>query len=166
MSLTWFLSHMDISGSPSQPIVTAVGQMGTADIRTLLCEISNLDYGQRDFYYWKWKFNGSDIQENSKYSMSYDVHSPNVCLQSVGLMSLTITNFSMHDFGQYKCMLTRSNTTVGEDDTNVLDAGKTYSDKYFSVPNFCGNSTLARMEDGAFCQKKKIQMAHFARLER
>jgi len=146
---------MDISGSPSQPIVTAVGQMGTADIRTLLCEISNLDYGQRDFYYWKWKFNGSDIQENSKYNMSYDVHSPNVCLQSVGLMSLTITNFSMHDFGQYKCMLTRSNTTVGEDDTNVLDAGKTYSDKYFSVPNFCGNSTLARMEDGAFCQKKK-----------
>ena len=116
---------MNISGSPSLPIITAVGQMSIADFRTLLCEIRNLDYRERDFYHWKWKFNGSDIQENSKYNMSYDVHPPNVCLQSIGLMSLTITNFSNDDFGQYKCVITRSNTTLGEDDTNLLDSGKT-----------------------------------------
>ena len=124
-SLTWFLSHMDISGSPTQPIITAVAQMGIHNSRTLWCEISSLDYQQRDFYYWKWKFNGSDIHENSKYSMSYGVFSPNVCLQSVGMMSLTITNFSKHDFGQYKCVIIRSNTTLGEDDTNLLSTGKT-----------------------------------------
>ena len=124
--LTWFLSHMDISGSPSLPIVTSVGQESVADNRTLWCKISTLDYQQKDSYYWKWQFNESDIQENSKYSMSYDHGSPNVCLQSVGYMSLTITNFSTHDFGQYKCMITRSNITVGEDDTNVYtDTGKT-----------------------------------------
>ena len=124
-SLTWFPSHMDISGSPSQPIITAVAQMGVHNITTLFCKISNLDYQQRDFYYCKWKFNGSVIQENTKYSMSNDVYSPNVCLQSVGMMSLTITNFSKHDFGQYKCVITRSNTTLGEDDTNLLDTGET-----------------------------------------
>ena len=117
---------MDTSGSPSLPIVTAVGQESVADIRTLWCKISTLDYQQKDSYSWKWQFNGSDIRENSKYSMSYDEGSPNVCLQSVGYMSLTITKFSTRDFGQYKCMITRSNTTVGEDDANVYtDTGKT-----------------------------------------
>ena len=116
---------MDISGSPSLPIVTAVGKMGIDDIRVLWCKISNLDYQQKDSYNWKWQFNGSDIQENSKYNMSYDDMSSNVCLQSVVFMSLTISNFSTHDFGQYKCMITASNTTVGEEDTNLLDAGKT-----------------------------------------
>ena len=127
--LTWFLSHVDISGSPSLPIVTAVGQEGVADIRTLWCKISNLDYQQKDSYHWKWQFNGSDIQENSKCNMSYNDGSPNVCLQSVGFMSLTITNFTTHDLGQYKCMITESNTTVGEDDINLLDAGKTIVNK-------------------------------------
>ena len=121
--LTWLPSH--ISGSPSQPLIAAVGQMSIHNIRGIWCEIRSLEYRQKDFYYGKWKFNGSDIQENSKYSISYDVYSPNVCLQSVGVMSLTITNFSKHDFGQYKCVLTRSNTTLGEDDTNILDTGKT-----------------------------------------
>ena len=116
---------MDISGSPSLPIVTAERKMAFADIRVLWCKISNLDYQQKDSYNWKWQFNGSDIQENSKYSLSYEDGSPNVCLQSVVFMSLTIRNFSTHDFGQYKCMITTSNTTVGEDDTNLLDAGKT-----------------------------------------
>lgn len=123
--LTWFLLHMDILGSPSQPLITAVGQMSIPNIRAIWCEIRSFEYRQKDLFYGKWKFNGSDIQENSKYSISYDVRSPNICLQSVGVMSLTITNFSKHDFGQYKCVLTRSNTTLGEDDINILGTGKT-----------------------------------------
>ena len=116
---------MDIVGSPSQPTVTAVAPMGYDNNRTLWCKISSLDYRERNLYYWKWQFNESNIQENGKYSISYGVDPPNVCLQSVGMMSLTITNFSKHDFGQYKCVIMSSNTTLGEDDTNLLDTGKT-----------------------------------------
>ena len=44
-------------------------------------------------------------------------------------LSLTFTNFTTLDLGQYKSMITESNTTMGEDDINLLDAGKTIVNK-------------------------------------
>lgn len=92
---------------------------------TLWCNVSNLDYQEKNLYFWKWKFNENAIQENGKYNMSYNVYPPVVCLQSNGSMSLRIKNFSKQDFGQYKCAVLRSSTTLVEEDVNIWDTGMT-----------------------------------------
>ena len=116
---------MYIPGPPSLPIVTRGRPSGDNDSVTLSCKVSSLSYQKRDLYSLKWKFNENDIQENGKYNMSYGIDPPNVCLQSTGWMSLRIANLSKKDLGQYKCAVMSPNTTLGEDDINFWDAGKT-----------------------------------------
>ena len=99
---------------------------GDNDSMTLWCHIKNLDYQEKNLYFWKWKFNGNAIQENGKYGMSYKVDRPVVCSQSNGWMSLRVKNFSKQDFGQYKCAVLRSKITLVENDVNIWDTGMTY----------------------------------------
>ncbi|XP_078371879.1 receptor-type tyrosine-protein phosphatase F-like isoform X3 [Oculina patagonica] len=110
-----------VSCPPSLPTVTAVSPSGDNNSVTLSCKVSSLDYQGRDLYYWKWKLNETDIQENGKYNMSYKIDPPNVCLQSTGWLSLRIKNFSNEDFGQYKCAVLSSNITLEENDINLWD---------------------------------------------
>ena len=119
------LSTFYILGPPSLPTVSAISRSTKNDTVTLSCKIISLDYHKRNLYGWKWKFNDEDIQENGNYNMSYNIDLPNVCLQSAGWMSLVIKNFSKRDFGQYKCALQSSNITLGENDINLWDTGKT-----------------------------------------
>ncbi|KAL9972475.1 hypothetical protein ACROYT_G018783 [Oculina patagonica] len=113
-----------VSCSPSLPKVYvmgsnfAVAQYKDINRTTFLCVANSLDYRDRSLYYWKWKFNGRDIHEDGKYNMSYSIEPPDVCLQSTGWTSLRIANFTKQDFGQYKCALLSSNTTLGENDVN------------------------------------------------
>lgn len=92
----------------------------------LWCKVNSLDYQERNLFLWRWKFNENDIQENGKYNMTYNIDPPNACLQSTGWMSLRIKHFSKQDFGQYKCAIQKSSITLGEDDINLWDTGKTY----------------------------------------
>lgn len=117
------------------PIVTAVSPSGVNDSVTLRCKVSSLDYQKRDLYCWKWKLKENDIQENGKYSMSYNIDPPNVCLQSTGWLSLRIKNFSKEDIGQYKCAVLSSNITLGENDINLWDTGKSYLKLYKCLIN-------------------------------
>lgn len=107
-------------------MVSAVSKSAKNDAVTLSCKVSSLDYHKRNLYGWKWKFNERDIRENGKYNMSYNIDPPKNCLHSAGWMSLVIYNFSKRDFGQYKCVLQSSNRTLGENDINLWDTGKTF----------------------------------------
>lgn len=122
---TEFLS-IHILGPPSLPDVTPIGLAGDNDSTTIWCKVSSLNYQDRNLYHWKWEFNGNDIKENGKYNTSYSIAPPNVCAQSIGWMSLRITNFSSQDFGQYKCALLSSNITLEENDINLWGKCKTY----------------------------------------
>ena len=113
-------------GPPSFPIVTASDPSEDNKSVNLRCKISSLDYEQRHLYFFKWKFNKNSIQESAKYNMSFNINSPYVCMQSDALMSLRISNFSKQDLGQYKCAVLSLNTTLGEDDINLWDTGKTH----------------------------------------
>lgn len=94
---------------------------------TLWCYVNNLDYQERNLYFWKWKFNENDIRENDKYNVSYNIDPPTVCLQSSGWMSLRIKNFSKHDFGQYKCAVLSSRSALVEHYENLRGTCLTYS---------------------------------------
>lgn len=56
-----------------------------------------------------------ELKENGKFNISSEIDPPNSCAQSNGWTRLHISNVSIQDVGQYKCVILKSNVSLGED---------------------------------------------------